>query len=39
MLYTSLLRAAGQNVDRFNMDDKMAKKYDDSNGPLKEVLA
>ncbi|MCR9210602.1 MAG: DUF1552 domain-containing protein [bacterium] len=38
-LYTSLLRAAGQNVDRFNMDDKMAKKYDDSNGPLKEVLA
>lgn len=38
-LYTSLLRAAGQNVDRFNMDEKMAKKYDDSNGPLKEVLA
>ncbi|WP_430451803.1 DUF1552 domain-containing protein [Rhodopirellula europaea] len=38
-LYTSLLRAAGQNIDRFNMDDKMAKKYDDSNGPLKEVLA
>ncbi|WP_345326241.1 DUF1552 domain-containing protein [Novipirellula rosea] len=38
-LYTSLLRAAGQNVDRFNMDDKMAKKFDDSNGPLKEVLA
>ncbi|MFG0265967.1 MAG: DUF1552 domain-containing protein [Rhodopirellula sp. JB055] len=38
-LYTSLLRAAGQNVDRFNMDDKMAKKYDDSNGPLKEVMA
>lgn len=37
-LYTSLLRAAGQNVDRFNMDDKMAKKFDDSNGPLKEVL-
>ncbi|MFK8114410.1 MAG: DUF1552 domain-containing protein [Rubripirellula sp.] len=38
-LYTSLLRAAGQNVDRFNMDDKMAKKFDVSNGPLKEVLA
>ncbi|WP_047816136.1 DUF1552 domain-containing protein [Rhodopirellula islandica] len=38
-LYTSLLRAAGQNVDRFNMDDKMAKKFDDSTGPLKEVLA
>ena len=38
-LYTSLLRAAGQNCDRFNMDDKMAKKFDSSNGPLKEVLA
>ncbi|TWU26289.1 hypothetical protein Pla52o_01420 [Novipirellula galeiformis] len=38
-LYTSLLRAAGQNVDRFNMDDKMAKKFDNSTGPLKEVLA
>jgi len=38
-LYTSLLRAAGQNVDRFNMDDKMAKKFDDSTGPLREVLA
>ncbi|WP_372898756.1 DUF1552 domain-containing protein [Stieleria sp.] len=38
-LYTSLLRAAGQNVDRFNMDDKQAMKYDAGNGPLKEVLA
>ncbi len=38
-LYTSLLRAAGQNCDRFNMDDKMAKKFDSGNGPLKEVLA
>ncbi len=38
-LYTSLLRAAGQNVDRFNMNEKLAKKYDSSNGPLKEVLA
>lgn len=38
-LYTSLLRAAGQNVDRFNMTDKLAKKFDDSTGPLKEVLA
>jgi hypothetical protein len=37
-LYTSLLRAAGQNCDRFNMDDKMAKKFDVANGPLKEVL-
>ncbi len=38
-LYTSLLRAAGQNCERFNMDDKMAKKFDSSTGPLKEVLA
>ncbi len=37
--YTSLLRAAGQNVDRFNMNDKLAKKFDSSTGPLKEVLA
>lgn len=37
-LYATLLRAAGQNVDRFNMTDKLAKKYDDSTGPLKEVL-
>ncbi|QEG00333.1 hypothetical protein Mal15_44030 [Stieleria maiorica] len=38
-LYASLLRAVGQNVDRFNMDDKQAQKYDAGNGPLKEVLA
>lgn len=38
-LYTSFLRAAGQNVDRFNMNDKLAKKFDVTNGPLKEVLA
>ncbi|WP_404305475.1 DUF1552 domain-containing protein [Neorhodopirellula lusitana] len=37
-LYTSLLRAAGQNVDSFNMDEKAAKKFDEGNGPLKEVL-
>ena len=37
-LYTSLLRAAGHDCDRFNMDDKMAKKFDESTGPLKEVL-
>ena len=34
-----LLRAAGQNVDRFNMNDQMAKKFDVDAGPLKEVLA
>lgn len=37
-LYTTLLRAAGVSCDRFNMDDKLAKKFDDSNGPLKELL-
>ncbi len=38
-LFATLLRAAGQNVDRFNMNDKLAKKFDASTGPLKEVLA
>jgi hypothetical protein len=37
-LYTALLRAAGQHCDGFNMDDKLAKKFDDRTGPLKEVL-
>jgi hypothetical protein len=37
-LYTTLLRAAGQNGDRFNMNDQMAKKFDASTGPLKELL-
>ena len=37
-LYTTLLQVAGQNVDRFNMDDKLAKKFDAATGPLKEVL-
>ncbi|MGB7328780.1 MAG: DUF1552 domain-containing protein [Rubripirellula sp.] len=38
-LYASLLQAAGQNCDRFNMDDKIAGKFDNGVGPLKEVLA
>lgn len=38
-LYTTLLRVAGQNVDRFNMSEQMAKKFDEGNGPLSEVLA
>jgi hypothetical protein len=38
-LYATLLRAAGQNGDRFNMNDQLAKKFDASTGPLKEVLA
>ena len=37
-LYASLLRAAGQNCDRFNMNDNLAKKFDDGVGPLKELL-
>ncbi len=37
-LYTSLLRAAGQTCDRFNMSDQLARKYDSGNGPLAEVL-
>ncbi len=38
-LYTALLRVAGQNVDRFNMTEQLAKKFDASSGPLREVLA
>jgi len=38
-LFTSLLRAAGQPCDRFNMNDNVAKKFDSGTGPLKEVLA
>lgn len=37
-LYTSLLRAAGSKVDRFNMSDQIAKKYDGGSGPLRELL-
>lgn len=38
-LYTTLLRAAGQNVDRFNMTEQLARKFDNQTGPLAEVLA
>ena len=38
-LYTTLLRAAGQNVDHFNMSQQLAKKFDSGSGPLTEVLA
>ena len=38
-LYTTLLQAAGQNVDRFNMDEQLARKFDAGTGPLTEVLA
>jgi len=37
--YTALLRAAGQNVDRFNMSDQIARQFDSAEGPLREVLA
>lgn len=38
-LYTSILRASGVDVDRFNMSDQMAAKYDSGTGPLTEILA
>lgn len=38
-LYTAILRASGVDVDRFNMSDKMAAKFDSGSGPLREVLA
>ncbi|MDX1945589.1 MAG: DUF1552 domain-containing protein [Pirellulaceae bacterium] len=38
-LYATLLRAVGQNVDRFNMSEQFAKKFDSDSGPLREVLA
>ncbi|MCR9295381.1 MAG: DUF1552 domain-containing protein [bacterium] len=37
-LYATLLRAAGQNCERFNMSEKLAQKFDASSGPLKELL-
>ncbi|MEO1614427.1 MAG: DUF1552 domain-containing protein [Planctomycetota bacterium] len=38
-LYTTLLRVAGVPCDRFNMDEKLAKKFDSTTGPLGEVLS
>ena len=38
-LYTTLLRAAGVACDRFNMNEKVAKQFDASTGPLQELLA
>ncbi len=37
-LFATLLRTAGQNVDRFNMSDQLARKFDSETGPLREVL-
>ena len=38
-LYASILSAAGVKCDRFNMSEQIAKKHDNSTGPLAEVLA
>ena len=37
-LYATLLRVAGAAGDRFNMNEKLAKKFDTSTGPIKELL-
>ena len=37
-LYTTILRASGVDVDRFNMSEQMAAKFDTGTGPLKELL-
>ena len=36
--YATLLLAAGKKCDRFNMSEKLAQKYDDGEGPIKELL-
>ena len=38
-LYATILRSAGVDCDRFNMNEKMAAKFDRGIGPLKEILA
>jgi hypothetical protein len=38
-LYTTLLKAAGRHDDHFNMSEQMAKKFDSTTGPLRDVLA
>ena len=37
-LYSTILRAAGKDVERFNMNEKLAKKFDSGTGPVKELL-
>jgi hypothetical protein len=37
-LYATILKASGVNVERYNMSEKMAAKYDSGTGVLKEVL-
>ena len=38
-LYSTILGSVGESCDRFNMSEKMAKKFDSGSGPLKEILA
>jgi hypothetical protein len=38
-MYTTLLHAIGAPVDRFNMDQKLAGKFDSKVGPIEELLA
>ena len=38
-LYATILHAAGHNVDRFNMNEKLAGHFDSGEGPIKELLA
>ena len=38
-LYSTILGSVGVSCDRFNMSEKMAKKFDSGSGPLKEILA
>jgi hypothetical protein len=38
-LYATLLRSAGVPVERFNMTEKLAAKFDASTGPIREILA
>ena len=37
-LYATILQASGVQCDRFNMSDKLAKKFDSGSGPLKDLL-
>ena len=38
-LYSTILNASGVQCERFNMSEKLAKKFDSGTGPLKEILA
>ena len=37
-LYTTILKASGVECERFNMSEKLAKKFDSGSGPLKQLL-